>query len=660
MRIARDGLPVRLGSNPKALLNALVLANDGGDGSDWDKEEGLTREELERVLPEPREPRKDPQGAVKNALSKLWSEEGAGLPIERETGRVKLPRDGGLLSVDLWEFLAHVAAGRYGSARKMVDSRTGLALPEGHAEGDELWRDTVEEFKRGRSLVLEAETATMGLMQAMGDTRRRLLKRSLLPWAERLPIEEVRDAIEPIEFPWRLAIPGSQRVRRTLQAFMTGLLEGKADGHPTRLLVVGGHGRGKRLAATAVFLLLTDWLDDPGPPGAEIRPVIYVDGRADSLEPGFATDAWLEQRLGEPGSNPLVRPIVIMPHADAFLAKVQLDDALGWRLFRECDVLLCCGERFYETGLKYRDYASHIVRLEPWGREVQDTYAAALFPEDGRESLESWRDADQSGMREELCEVPLHLTLLLPQMRDGSVGLEQISIRWRLLDQLARERLAAAHLEGSVDDCMGELGALAHRFYEAYAPERMRVYFGLDDLREFLELRDPTNVSARLDAIVDDTMIAIPAGHVMEYRFEQPIWASFFTALYLAGVVRLGDPGARIMIAFDKPFSPQVVELYEEMLRDRMPRDGDRILGSLRRAFLEDEKTQTGSVIAREQVGYLLAVLGDEVIRDELKAMLEADAPPVSDPIVRHKIASSLEIDGPFPRFAALTRRDGT
>jgi hypothetical protein len=89
------------------------------------------------------------------------------------------------------------------------------------------------------------------------------------------------------------------------------------------------------------------------------------------------------------------------------------------------------------------------------------------------------------------------------------------------------------------------------------------------------------------------------------------------------------------------------------MLRDRMSRDGDRIFASLRFALLEDEATgmrRQQRVIAREQVGYLLAALGDEDIWAELRGLLEAEAEAVSDPIVRHGIERGLETAGPSIR----------
>jgi hypothetical protein len=681
LRVTRNKSPITLGPNARAILNALVLADIKG-GEDWEREEGVSREALERVLPSPRGDRKFPDRAVKKALGDLWKKKGPGLPIGHKTDPVKLPRDTEALKVDLWEFLSFVARGRFEEASKMVGPNTHLALPEGCTENDELWKGTVEEFKRAKARVLEAEEATAGLMQRMIDTRRLMLKRGILPWTEHPSIEEVREQLEAIEFPWRLTVPASQRPTGTPHSYMSKVLASEPGSRPNRLLVVGPHGSGKTLAAAGAFLALTDWLDDDGADAAELRPVLYVDGRDDSRESGFASDGWLEHQLGEAAlSSRRRRPVVIMPHADAFLAKVDTNKALGWRLFQECDVVLGCGERFYSKFFKYGGYPSHVLRLEPWGTETQGAYAAALLGEPGRVRFESWRDAkesrlearldvdesrfearrdaDESRIRRQLCEVPLHLTLVLSWINSDS---ELISTSWRLLEQLARERLGAAGLGESIDAWMNELAAVADRFYVAQVPPQKTAGFSVDALRKFLRERSGEQVPARLETIVGDTLITVPATRGGEFHFEQPVWAEFFTAWHLAGHVMLNEPGETVLPVFGRYLTPSVLAFCEEMLRERTGQDGHRILASLGLALFEEDRDglrNSQFLFARGHVAYLLAALGDEETREELAARLDEGAERVSDPVVRGAIERGLKSESSAVPAGVLLHRDG-
>jgi hypothetical protein len=659
LRITRNGSPVKLGPNAKAVLNALVLADIKG-GGDWEREAGVSRERLEKVLPSPREDRKRPEQAVKKALGDLWGEKSLGLPILHKTDPVELPRDTDVFRVDLWDFLAYVAKGRFDKASEMVGPSTHLALPEGCTENDELWRDTVEEFKQAKARVLEAEEATAGALRRMSDTRLLILKRGILPWTEHPSVEEVREQLEAVEFPWRLAVPASQSATGIPHSYMSEVLAEEPGSHPNRLLVVGPHGSGKTLAAVGVFLALTDALDDAGA-GAALRPVLYADGRDDSVEPGFASDAWLERQLGEAALSAHRRPVVIMPHADAFLSKADTREVLGWRLFRECDVVLDCGERFYSQVFKYWPYPSHVLRLEPWRKETQGAYAAALFGEDGRARFESWRDGgddDEARIREQLCQVPLHLTLVLSWLSEGA---ELVSTSWRLLQELARERLGAAGLSESIDGWMNDLAAVAHRFYVAQALPQKTVGFNVDELRRFLRLRNPERVGTRLETIVGDTLIAATEGG--EFHFEQPVWAEFFTAWHLAGRVMLSEPEEPVLPAFGKNLTPRVLAFCEEMLRERMGRDGHHILASLRLALFEEDPDELPTpqqfLFSRSHVAYLLAALGDEETRAELVAKLDEGAERVSDLVVRRAIERGLNSEHSKAPAGVLLHRDG-
>jgi hypothetical protein len=582
-------------ANTEAILHALALSD----------EEGLTREELSRVLPEPRRERKSPLQAVKNALSELWSEKKLNLPIRKRTERVTLPRNSDRLSVDLWDFFDLAAEGRYAKARALIKPRGRLSQPEEAAGNESLWKGTLDEFDRVRREVLAEVAARSGHARATNEIRERLLQRSLVPWTDpQLPIEEVREALEAIEFPWRLMKPRLERPDGTLQSFLVNLLDDEERRHPQRLLAIGGHGRGKTLAAIAGFLLLTD-RPEGQPADLEARPIIFVDAQADGADPDFATDSWLESQLG--GTDGLVRPILIMPHADSFFASSgeDLKEVLGWRLFRECDVLLCCSDRFYAQSLKYQDYVTHVVQLKPWKKKAQDDYAAALYGAEGRADLRSWRDSDSSGVRLDLCSVPLHLTFVLPLIRRDSSEREKISKPWHLLDQLARERLRAAHLMDSVDDYLNELAAVAHRFYVPGGDPETAIGFNRVDLQDFLEKRDPRNVNVRLEMIVNDTLITMPTGVSDEERFEHAVWGWFFAAFHLANTLKLSAPKESALRAFGKPFSPAVLEICEEMLLEWMPSHEEAILDSLRVALADGTEAEVKGKqrsVARKQL----------------------------------------------------------
>jgi hypothetical protein len=201
---------VQLERNDRALLNALVIADDGDEeGGEWDREEELTREQLVRALPEAE--RKRPKRAVKNVLTYLRSDLCWAWRLSRAASGSSCPATAPSASTSGSPRSRRGAPLRAG--QKDGRPRTNLALFEDHTEGDKLWRRTLERFKQAKALVLRVEAETAGLLPRMSDTRARLLQRSLLPWEEGPPVGQVRDVLEPIEFPWRLSIPRAQEAQ---------------------------------------------------------------------------------------------------------------------------------------------------------------------------------------------------------------------------------------------------------------------------------------------------------------------------------------------------------------------------------------------------------------------------------------------------------------
>jgi hypothetical protein len=560
------------------------------------------------VLPEPRVERKYPMQAVKTALGNLWSKKKAlGLPIEQRQSVPRLPRGSDVFSVDLWDFFQLAEEGKISQAYAMVKDVKRLKLPESGAGYESYWSLTVDRFARVREEVIEKANARWGRARKTKEMRDRMLARSLVPWTEPLvPIGEVREKMEAIEFPWSLlrskvpAVPTG-----TLQAYLASLLEADDRAHPERLLVTGGHGCGKTLAAIAGFLLLSDGLAESEDELA-VRPIVFVDGYADATEPDFASDRWLEAQLR--GGDGPERPIVIMTHADAFLRQAgdQLPAVLGWRLFRDCDLLLCASEHFYEQHLKYTEYLTYVARLEPWSEDHQDSYADALFGIERMEDLRTWRAEDPSGLRTDLCKVPLQLSFLLPLIRRESPERERISMPWHLLDQIARERLSASHLP-HVEDYLVELAAVAHKFY---GPGDS-VGFTLVQLEDFLKSREHTDIKKAVGLLVDETLITFPTKVSNEYRFERAVWGHFFTAYHLANTLTLRGATESPIKAFGRPFSAKVLDFCREMLAEWMPLHEETIVESLRSALADGAEARDARQreIARAQLADLQSFL---------------------------------------------------
>ena len=605
--IVRAGERLTLGPNKEAVLHALVLC----------RESGLDRADLESVLPEGAVFRSSQSSAVKNAL---WELRKLGFDIPRRRNPVKLYPSPGF-SVDLWEFLDHVENEQYGKAETLLRGNAELAMIEKDADHNKLFKAIRSEFAAKRSELGQARKASSGRIGLIRDTRKRFLERTLVPGiGQQVPIREVRAKIEPVGFPWRSLQPDGEIQTTPLPGRLSEDLKRDDPAPPQRLILLGGHGTGKTLAAISTYLLLTDSVNDADA-ALEMRPIFFFDGKVNGLDPDFATDAWFNRRLNEVEVEAHHGvPIVIVVHADAFFSRTRRDlgKILGRKMFRECDVLLCCSEQFYARELGYQPYGLPVIRLEPWDADLQGLFAELLLGDEARAAFEAWRDDDSTAARLVLSDVPLHLAFIVPIVVNEPDALARISTRWHLLDQVARMRLKAGGLGAEEDEYFNELAAIAHRFYRpGMAPDRP-IGFNLEALRDFLRARDRKAVKRRLDTIVNDTLISVPSPASDEYLFEKPLWGWFFVASHLNQVMKLSHPPELAQKALAKPFSPEVMELCEEMLCEELPLHEERILGALRAVITDSGRGQTPAQrkTAREQAQHLLETLE----RDRLPA----------------------------------------
>ena len=412
---------------------------------------------------------------------------------------------------------------------------------------------------------------------------------------------------------------------------------------------MGAPGSGKALTAISTFLRLTDVLEQPGQMDG-LRTVLFFDARRKASQPGFGTDAWFEQRLQDAQAAGHGRPIVIMPHADAYLSRqgVALRDALTARVFTEADVVLCCNELFYEKALRWEDWGTHIVRLKPWDTDFQHAFVRALHNEDTLTAFQAWRDEDDS--RGVLCQVPLHLAYVLSLITEDSATAQGISRRSQLFEKVARVRVRVAGNHGGEDALMDELAALAHRFYRSGTPTDAAICFTEEDLRDYLEARAKRDVEGRYQTLTRKTLLAAPTLGTEELRFEDGLWGWFFAAYHLARTLQRGAKPLDVLRAFGRFYSPNVMEPCEEILHDRLVRHDEPIIASLRGALEADDGPAMSPGtrrIAREQIAYLLGALANEGLTGELAVMLDRASPRYEhDELIRRALAVGMANGG--------------
>jgi hypothetical protein len=572
----------------------------------------MTRTELEEVLPWRVERRQQERGAVKNALGHLRDKKRLGLPVNAGDEEVLLGDE--RIWIDLWVFFGLVEAGKHLEAGGLLPANgAGPAPLQEDLPIPDRWNETFALFSEQKQEVLDAVEARSGRNKMMLATRERLLARSLVPGVGReLPIGEARSAIDPIGFPWRNVRPRGKLERSPLPKELAKVLSDPARSSPKHLVVVGGHGAGKTLAAISTYLRLTDSVEEVKT-AVESRPVFYIDGQNDVPAP-MATEGWLEQRLNDAEALDHGRPILIMSHGDSFFGRddASANEILNWPLFRESDVLLCCSEAFYEDELKFMEHLDDVFRLERWEARDQKVFTGALFRKQTWRLFESWRDEDETGARKLLCSAPLHLSFVLPLIEEGGDAIASISTHWHLFDQLARLRLDASHLSRKKDKLLGELAAMAHHFHVPGTKDHA-IAFNRKELEDFLYELSPKKVEWRRAILTYQTLLVAPPVAHIDYRFEHPQWGQFFVALHLSETLKTKRRSEPVVKAFAKRFSEEALRLCEEMVIEDLGRHQGWVLGSLRGALdeVETQEDLTASQLkaAKEQVLRLQAAV---------------------------------------------------
>lgn len=638
--VKQGGKSVATGANQRPILHALVLAGD----------EGVMRDDLERLLPNYQAlDREQRQKAVRNTLSYLRTK--LKLEIPEHQNPVSLRKGQAMLEVDLWNFFGLVDGEEFAEAAELIAEDREPKLLEDHSAQGHIWQKTLDRFAKDRAAALTAIETKSDRLDSMLKTRKRLLSRSLAPGVGRqVPIGEVRCKLEPLRFPWSSLRPEAEPNDLPLSTHLADLLAANPDALPKQLIAVGPPGAGKTLTAISTFLKLTDHLEDAGPRSVRLT-VLYLDGQAEGSQLDFATDAWLERRLQAMGAPSDDRPMVIMAHADAFLSRERhdLDAILNWRVFHDCDILLCCGQQFYSKALQYTGYGNHVVQLEPWDQLLQKAFTEAVFDKPTYQAFVRWRDADKAGTRAKVSAVPLHLVHLLPLVNDKPEALELISTSWHLYDQVARMRLrVAGHGASAEPKLIEELGAVAHRFYAAGTPADRPIGFNLEELRQYLRQRSPKDVEGRAETIVNQTLLVDPSPGSDEFRFEEPSWDWFFVARHLTYTLSY-EPDDTLK-AFSRFLSADIMELCEQMVGEAMLRHHEPIVSSLTRALTDETDTSLSSgrrTIAREQAGYLLGTVADAAVRKTLAGLLSPESHTWEpDPLVRRGIVFGLANGG--------------
>jgi hypothetical protein len=336
-----------------------------------------------------------------------------------------------------------------------------------------------------------------------------------------------------------------------------------------------------------------------------------------------------------------------MPHGDALLSpRPNLKTLLDSRLFRDHDLLLCCGSQLYSRRLRYEDFGTHVIHLDPWGLDLQKAFALRIAGERKAAEFDAWREREPT--RKELCDVPLHLVHVLSLLGEDAEALAEVSTPAQLFEGVARMRLRVAGTGFDEDELIRDLGALAHRFYADAAPADTPIAFTAEELRLFLKARGRKEVRRRAEAMINNSLLTVSQSGAGALRFEDPSWGWYFVARHIVHTV-LHRPEDTLP-AFSKLLSARMASLCEEMLWERVEVYEEEIHASLGSALRRSQAKGVDPVrltIAREQVGYLLGVLGGESVRQELEALVSCDSPArESDILVRRGVFLGLADGG--------------
>jgi hypothetical protein len=632
--VTYDGRPALKGKNLKIILHALVLSR--GE---------VFREDLAALIGEKQTTRASGKfGGVRNALSKLRNEYGLAIPEEEDP--VLLPNPQPEASIDLWEFFAHSDCERFTEAYAMIAEGQEPRLLAGADDPENpVWKQTLDDFRRARKKVIAAVEAASGSRRSMLATRERLLSRSLVPGVgPSVPIRSVRDKLEELKVPWTQDRPEATHSKSLPSSYLAEILTREGP-NPTQALVVGGPGAGKTLTAISTFLRLTDPLE--ADPAAAPRTVLYVDLEAEGSQPGFGTAKWLARRLRQEQAEDRGRPILIMPHGDALLSpRPNLKSLLDSRLFRDHDLLLCCGSQLYSRRLRYEEFGTHVVHLDPWDLDLQKAFALRIAGERKCAEFEAWREREPT--RRELCDVPLHLVHVLSLLGEDAETLAEVSTPAQLFEGVARMRLRVAGTGLDEDELIRDLGALAHRFYADAAPADTPIAFSAEELQLFLKGRGRKGLKRRSEMMINNTLLTVSRPDAGALRFEDPSWGWYFVARHIVHTV-LHRPGDTLM-AFSKLLSARMATHCEEMLWEKVEVYEDEIHTSLGSALRQSQAKGVDPArltIARGQVGYLFGVLGGERARGELEALVDpASTAAEPDILVRRGVVLGLADGG--------------
>jgi hypothetical protein len=638
-RVTVDGRPAATGAHQKIVLHALVLGRGQVDRGD-----------LIELLPNDYLNLRARQQSLRNTLSKLRR---LGLDVTHRDNPVMMPLAQPNLSVDLWEFFAHADFGRHEDAFRMIAAgEEPTLLPNDEDPENVVWSQTLQDFDAAKAKLTAALAASSDRRRSTDQTRAQLLARRLVPGVgQPVAIGDVRERLEPLAVPWRVERPETPPSEPLLPEYLASLLTRGSAAFPHRVLVVGPAGAGKTLAAISTFLRLTEHFERSTLTGE--RPVLYIDAETEGHQEGFGSDAWLKRRLREAGADTNVRPIVILSQADGYLAQRQheLRTVLDSWLFRDTDLLVCCGTQIYTRRLCYEDFGTHVIHLEHWDRDLQRAFARAVVGEETAAAFDAW--CDEPGTPDHLCRVPLQLVHVLSLLASQGGTLTGISRPWELFEEVARMRLRVSGTAIDEDELLQDLATVAHRFFADARAAGQPIRFSSEELKLYLDTRPGGDGRARATALIGETLLTASPAAQGELRFEASQWGWFFTARHLVHTL-LYDP-SRTVAAFSKFLSADVMDLCEQMLRGALERHANEIHSALRLALHDRSAAEIGrgrQTIAREQIGYLLGALGDRGIREELAPLVaDGSAAREADTLVRRGITLGLA-DGGAREFA--------
>ncbi len=632
-----QGANVRLGKNERLILHALILAR---------QDKPITRTELIALLDKADLGERNNAVALRNTLRNLRRR---GLNIGEEE-EVSFPHD--QLTVDLWELrkmmgeqLHDKADVLRGDAEHLASPTTAVASEEPFALAELEFNEILETLRR----LAYARTTRIAAMKQM---REELLARELVPGLHArggTTIGEIRK-LDPLRIAW-----SAKRIRGTLPSPLPVLIDYVNDtladlsGPPDKIVVIAPPGFGKALTAIATYLRLTEGLDDPRRE-LRTRTVLLVDARAELSDPDFGSEVWLEARLEQIGALKQSRPIVIISHADAFLAANhdRLLAILNAGVFARADLLLTCNEQFHSKKLAYAAFGTHEIKLEEWDGELQAAYVGGLYGADTLTSYEAWRDRDDS--REVLCRVPLHMHYVVSLLHEEPDALEAIDRRWDLFEEMARVRLRASGLHDQIDSVMDDLASLAHEHYRPGDPVNDPIEFTERQLLANLEQRNVADAAERARALMHNTLLDERSPGRGKLRFRDALWGYFFVAYHIQRLLSSGLASTEeVLASFEKFLAAAVMDRCEESLV-ALPNRDETIIPALLDALLAAPPTGIGTdrrLIAREQIAYLLGAFADTEQKAELLPMLNPDSPAWEREIlVRRALAVGLSNAG--------------